>query len=161
MRWYAFPENARNRIAPPFRLLSSEGRPIALADYRGRSNLVLFFAHGLDCAPCRAALVAFAAHSADYRARAAEVLVVSPTMMDETLPATHVGPPVLSDPAGEVRRAYAALLPNGTGDDQVLLFVLDRYGAPYAALACPEADAPTLQQEVLEWLAFIEVQCPE
>jgi hypothetical protein len=42
-----------------------------------------------------------------------------------------------------------------------MLFVLDRYGAPYAALTGPELDDPGLQQEVLEWLAFIEVQCPE
>lgn len=67
---------------------------------------------------------------------------------------------LLADPEGETRGAYTALLPDGTAGD-ALLFVLDRYGAPYAALSCPEAGELAIQQEVLEWLAFIEVQCPE
>jgi peroxiredoxin Q/BCP len=161
MRWYAFPESARNRTAPAFRLMSGTGRPISLADYRGRSNLVLFFAHGTDCTACCTALAAFAAHRAEYRAQATEVLVVAPVPTDATPKPSYLEFLVLSDATGEVRRAYAALLPNGIGDDEVLLFVLDRYGAPYAALACPEADDPALQREVLEWLAFIEMQCPE
>ncbi len=160
MTWYAFPEGSRRRPAPPFRLPSSQGRLISLADYRGRSNLVLFFAHGMDCAACRRALERFAGHGADYRAQAAEVLAVLPRAIDEGLTPPIPGLLSLADPEGETHRAYAALLPDGGAGD-VWLFVLDRYGAPYAALAGPEADDPELQQEVLEWLAFIEVQCPE
>lgn len=160
MGWYAFPEEVRRRTAPGFCLPSNRGRPISLVDYRGRSNLVLFFAHGMDCAACRRALAEFAGTRADYRAQAAEVLVVSPDATERMPAPFDVELLVLCDPEGGTRRAYAALLPDGPGDD-ALLFVLDRYGAPYAALVCPEADAPALHREVLEWLAFIELQCPE
>ena len=160
MEWYAFPEDLRRRPAPGFRLPSSQGRLISLADYRGRSNLVLFFIHGADCAACCRAVEMFAGHRADFRAQAAKVLVVSPGTTDGMPAPLDAGLLVLADPAGEMRRAYAALLPEGGAGD-VPLFVLDRYGAPYAALACPEANAPALQREVLEWLAFSEIPCPE
>jgi peroxiredoxin len=160
MTWYAFPEGVRRRPAPHFRLVSVTGRYVSLADYRGRSNLVLFFAHGMDCAACRSTLAAFVTHAAEYGAQTAEVLVISPVTTDEAPAPFDTGFPVLSDPAGEVRHAYAALVPNGAVDD-VLLFVLDRYGAPYAATACPEADDPAIHREALGWLAFIEMECPE
>lgn len=160
MSWYAFPEHIRQRPAPNFCLPSSRGEPVSLAGYRGYSNLVLFFAHGVECAACRRALARFAGHRAGYRAQTAEVLVIAPGPADEGQTSSVSGLPVLTDPEGETRRAYAALLPEAS-PGEVLLFVLDRYGAPYAALACPEADGPALQQEALAWLAFIELQCPE
>jgi peroxiredoxin len=158
--WYAFPEGDRRRIAPAFRLTASSGKRITLANYRGRSNLVLLFVHGADCAACQAALKTFADHRADYQAQTAEVLIVWPAAPDRTPVPPGFGLPGLADPGGETRRAYAARLPTGLAGD-AMLFVLDRYGAPYAALTGPELDDPGLQQEVLEWLAFIEVQCPE
>lgn len=159
--WYAFPEDIRRRVAPRFRLSSSQGRPVSLTDYRGRCNLVLLFAHGTDCRACRHAVEVFAVHRDVYRVHAAEVLIVFPTAAETaSIPSFDGYPQVLLDPQGAVRQAYAALLPDASPVD-VLLFVLDRYGAPYAALACPEPDEAALRPEVLEWLAFIEVQCPE
>lgn len=161
MAWYVFPEGARRRVAPGLRLPSSQGRPIALADYRGRANLVLLFAHGADCSACQQAVEGFATHREAYRAQGAEVLVVFPaTTAEPSIPSLDGGLQALLDPKGEARQAYAALLPEASPED-VLLFVLDRYGAPYAAVACPEPDEAALRPEVLEWLAFIEVQCPE
>jgi len=161
MTWYAFPEDVRRRVAPAFRLSSSRGHPISPTDYRGRCNLVLLFAHGTECRACWQALEGFATHRDAYRAQGAEVLVVFPTAGEEALiPSPDSGLQVLLDPEGAVRRAYAALLPEASPED-VLLFVLDRYGAPYAAVACPEPHEASLRPEVLEWLAFIEVQCPE
>ena len=160
MTWYAFPESARRHIAPGFSLPSSRGHPVSLTDYRGRSNLVLLFAHGADCPACWQAVESFATHRDAYRAQGTEVLVVCPASAEEASLPSPDGLQVLRDPEGTVRRAYAALLPGASPED-ALLFVLDRYGAPYAAVACPEPDEASLRPEVLEWLAFIEVQCPE
>jgi len=90
-------------------------------------------------------------------------LVVVPTPVAELAVAETAEAypfPLLADPEGTTRRAYAALLP-GEPDEGAMVFVLDRYGAPYAALICPEPDDPALPREVLEWLGFIELQCPE
>lgn len=39
-------------IAPDFRLTDTTGNSFALSDYRGKSNVLLFFNEGLACAPC-------------------------------------------------------------------------------------------------------------
>lgn len=69
-------------------------------------------------------------------------------------------PVLLADPSGSTRRAYEAVLPV-VPQGQALVFVLDRFGAPYAAFASNEPDAPELQKEVQGWLAYIGIQCPE
>ncbi len=160
MIWYPFPEGLRRKPAPHFRLLSRAGEPVTLADYRGQFNLVLFFAHGIDCAGCRVAVENFIAHGAGYRAEASQVLVIAPAGADRAPASSIPEVIVLTDPGGQARRTYAALLPDSSAG-HVLLFVLDRYGAPYAALACSEAGDAAIQQQVLEWLAFIEMECPE
>jgi peroxiredoxin len=38
---------APGRPAPPFRLVSASGAEVALADYRGRRKVVLWFSKGL------------------------------------------------------------------------------------------------------------------
>lgn len=160
MAWYAFPEASRRYPAPDFCLLTSDNRWISRSDYRDRANVVLVFVHAAGCNACRQVVVQFARHYADYLARTAEVLVVWPGPVRDVPVVSLPGALHLIDVDGMTRQAYAALLPEATADD-VLIFVLDHYGAPYAALATPEADAPGFQQEVLEWLAFIEAQCPE
>lgn len=163
MEWFSFSHGQQHRPAPSFRLKSSRGEPVALADYRGRRNLVLLFLHRLDCPGCHAALQNLAKHRLEYQEHEAQVLVVVPTPMAEltVVETTEAHPfPLLADQEGVTRRAYAALLP-GEPAEEAMLFVLDRYGAPYAALICPEPDDPALPREVLEWLAFIELQCPE
>jgi hypothetical protein len=59
-----------------------------------------------------------------------------------------------------VRRSYRSLFATAVRDG-VMVLVLDRYGGPYAGLVVDEPDDPSLQSEILDWLAFIEIQCPE
>ena len=162
MRWHSFAEGDRWRPAPAFRLASAEGRLIALSDYRGRANLVLFFAHSAECPACRAALESFIARQADYRQQEAEVVIVLPTPEEAAALRSKLALPfpLLADPDGATRQAYARLL-NSTGEGDAMLFVLDRYGAPFVAAIAGEPDDPMLHGEILDWLAFIEMQCPE
>lgn len=66
---------------------------------------------------------------------------------------------MLADPENKVRCRYLELMPGGSQENVV--FVIDRYGAPYAALAGAEAGDPAVHEEILEWLGFIGIQCPE
>ena len=80
--------------------------------------------------------------------------------------------PVLADPGGRVRQAYAGLMDESlVNEGDTLLFVLDVYGAPYSAYVSALGSAlgsaqdglysPALHEDVLKWLEFIGMQCPE
>ncbi len=162
MRWFHFSHLQRDRPAPPFRLPSSLGRPVASADYLGRHNLVLLFLPGLDRTEYQTALESFAARRQEYEEQAAQVLVIfSGPRAESVLKEGGDFPvPLLADAEGSVRRAYAALLPEPVGEEP-MVFVLDRYRGPLAALSSPALDDPAVHREILQWLTFFEIQCPE
>ena len=166
LTWILFDEADHRRPAPYFRLPSALGRPVALDDYRGRDNLVLFFAHSVGCQDCVAALRSFASHMPAYNRQESVILAIFPDPVEEI----HVSGlldlpfPLLEDSGSAVRRKYAGLMAESlveAGD--VLLFVLDRYGAPYTALVGDELGigAEGFHRETLKWLEYIELQCPE
>jgi peroxiredoxin len=163
MKWHTFSEGQRRRRAPDFPLTTIQGRTVALDDYRGQHNLVLFFTHNGDCASCEALLRDFAARRADYRAQDAQVVaIVSATAANvgRLQAELNLSYPLLADPQADAHRAYMHLIPDEPGEKSAV-FVIDRYGAPYAALIDADPDDPTVHEEILDWLAFIEVQCPE
>ncbi len=120
---------------------------------------MLVFTHGVDCPACRAALGDFAAHRAEYGAQEAKIVPIMPNSLSDLEEMIYPFA-VLADPRGIVRQKYADLL-GVDPEKHVTVFVLDRYGAPYAGSALPEADDPALHAEILKWLDFIELQCPE
>jgi len=64
-------------------------------------------------------------------------------------------------PCGSVRQKYASLMaPHLVGESDVMLFALDNYSAPYACLVGPQPES-SAQDELLAWLRFIGIQCPE
>ncbi len=162
MRWFRFSHIQRDRPTPPFRLPSSQGEPVSPADYLGRSNLVLLFLPGLDSPGCRRALEHFAAHRQEYEEQATQILAIfSGPGAESVLKEGRDFPfPLLADPEGDVRQAYAALLPEPVGAEP-MVFVLDRYRGPLAALVSPELENPAIHREILQWLMFVEIQCPE
>lgn len=158
--WLSLDQGEMGRPAPSFSLTTNSGGAVSLQYFRGRRNLVLFFAHVDGCEPCRHLLVEFACRYDEYQLEDTDVLAILPAPPHD-LPGRKEFPfPVLSDPDGETRRDYAGLLPGDPGDD-ALLFVLDRFGAPYAAMSGEDLDAPDAQQEILNWIGFIGLQCPE
>lgn len=165
MTWILFDEADRYQPAPYFQLDGLDGSPVALDDFRGQENLVLFFLHSAGCTDCQAALEGFAARQKEYRLQEAVVLTIFPETMERLgrEPALREFPfPVLSDPRGETRRQYAGLMAEHlVGAEDHLLFVLDQYGAPYAALVEKAFTDPAFHQDVLRWLAYVSIQCPE
>lgn len=162
MEWFRFSHLRRDQPAPAFRLPSVQGMLVAPSDYHGRSNLVLLFLPGLDCPECRAALENFAAHRQEYEEQATQVLVILTNPDAEGALGQMEGFPfpVLADADGAVRQSYAALLPAPVGEEP-LVFVLDRYRGPQVALVGRDLDDPALHREILRWLTFFEIQCPE
>lgn len=127
-----------------FTLPDLSGTEFSLWDYRQRQPLVVVFAQ----AEGDAFLRDLAEHYAQYRRRGAEVLLVVTRE-----PAGRKWPfPVLLDGDGSVTARFA-------GDTPTVL-VLDRYGETFARLKSPGPGGID-HREVLEWLLFVESQCPE
>jgi peroxiredoxin len=169
MDWHIFTETERRTPAPAFRLPDSQGRTFAIDDNRGWGNVILFFAHHPDCPCCRETLNEFAARRLEYGADNAKPVVVLPSAPDVVATLDYPFPVLAGEHAAAWLR-YAEMLgvhdapggaPTGEGKPPVMFFVIDRYGSACAGAALPDADAPELHTELLEWLDFIEMQCPE
>jgi peroxiredoxin Q/BCP len=116
--------------APDFTLPDAAGRPVRLSDFRGRSEVVLFFYPKDDSPVCSAEACSFRDSHEAFREAGAEVIGVSADSADShrrfagrlQLPYT-----LLSDRGGAVRALYgvprtAGLFPGRT------TFVIDRAG---------------------------------
>lgn len=152
------------RIAPGFELRLLDGRTVTHRRYRYRSNLVLIFADGGEGALDRTALrdLQSLASAADlFGAENGKMLAVIGRPSD-AVPNIGGTPDldVATDPGSKLRQAYASRL-RVADRGQASLYILDRYGAPFAVLTEAELAAESTRAEVLSWLKFVELQCPE
>lgn len=149
-------------MLPHFSLLSSEGRRIRLSDYRGRHNLVLIFTGGSTRDISRRLLSDLARHYREFVREEAEVLAVVQRSRREAESIKRRGPlpfPVLADEDGQIHWAVGAL--TSDGKTTTTIFVTDRFGEIYAVYQRNEGNDLPPVMELLEWLRFIELQCPE
>jgi peroxiredoxin len=153
-----------NRFLAVFELPASDGRTVRLWDYRQRRNLVLFFHHGAGCLRCRGELSRFGRYYAAYRERDAEILAIGP---DEPARAAQLAAalklpfPLLSDSSGAVAARQQPLLQSDECPHAELprVLVSSRVEELWAAWApADDLDLPS-QQEVLDWLEFVVIQC--
>jgi peroxiredoxin len=158
-------DEADHRIpAPGFSLPSARGAAVSSSHFYERSSLVLLFLHGPDCAPCHVFLTHALERLEDYEAENAQLLAIFPSQSGslQALDSLLRGEiQCLSDPERLVREDYLSLLaPDLVGPDEVMLFVLDTYGAPYVCLKGGEPEIH-LHADLLGWLRYIGIQCPE
>lgn len=149
--------------APSLPLRNLEGGTVSVGDYRGRAALALVFLHGPACTTCRELAVAWTARQREMQALGAELLFVLPPAGDN--PAGNgrdrLDPArTLLDPGGQLRARYAGLLEFDT-TGQVLIYVLDEYGSPYAAWVGAEPDDSAIWYDLTRWLLYVSIQCPE
>jgi peroxiredoxin len=130
----------------------------------GEKTRVLLFVHDLYCHTCLSFLRSFRSRLTDYLSQGASVYVIFPesteSRVEFDLPIMN-GIDYLADNNHEVREAYVKLMTPGLVSPRaVLFFVLDSFGAPYV---CLSADEPSLDahQDLLGWLQYISIQCPE
>jgi peroxiredoxin len=161
MRWINLSGSENSIRAPYFRLLSASGEPYHLDQFRGRYNLILFFGHSLQCPACYEMLRQFSVLRDDYLDRNAKVLSI--WSQDEALimPTKKMidFPIILLDDQQITRRLYYDFIASEDRQD-AMIFVMDRFGSPFAAAVGDEFDI-TIHDEILNWLDFIELQCPE
>jgi peroxiredoxin len=158
-------DEADHRIpAPRFSLPDDQGSCVSSGDFYESANLVLLFLHGPGCAVCQSFLCEVSRRRADFAGEAARLVAI----YSQPVEALRGIPPVLrgeirhlSDEDGAVRKNYLDLMADGlVKPGEVMLFVLDAYGAPYACLKGEEPEISAID-DLLAWLRFISIQCPE
>lgn len=70
---------AVGRPAPGFRLPSAQGGDVALEDYRGRKNVIVWFSKGMACVFCRQHMSQLARLYPELVKRDTEVLEITPS----------------------------------------------------------------------------------
>ena len=151
------------RAIPIQALRRPDGAEFSIGPLRGRRQVALFLAHGADCLPCFGYARQLARQSeALAEADATPVIVVSGDADDaasEWRPHVAAQAELVADPDGSLKRAVAAA--TGVPVGAALVLVLDRYLAPRAVSAAPEAGGLTAPSEVTEWHRFVALDCPE
>jgi thioredoxin-dependent peroxiredoxin len=116
--------------APDFTLTAATGEPVRLADYRGRSEVVLFFYPRDNTAICSAEACSFRDSFQDFQDTGAVVIGISADSADSHrrfAERLHLPFILLSDPGGTVRARYRVprtfgLIPGRT------TFLIDKNG---------------------------------
>jgi peroxiredoxin len=101
---------AIGRMAPTFRLPSGQGPEVALEDYRGRNNVIVWFTKGMACPFCRQQMSQLARGYAQFRERGAEILEVTNTPSERArvyVQKFSLPFPYLCDPDMRIRRTWS------------------------------------------------------
>ncbi len=150
----------RGEILPGFTLPGIDGCSVSLESYRGRTNLVVVFAGDApDGSPVTVLLDDLGARPAALTREAAQVLV---GVTARPAAAPQLGRwafPVVLDDGARIHRSVGATDPAGRPAPAV--FITDRFREIFAAyLPGPGSTLPGAK-EILDWLVFINIQCPE
>jgi thioredoxin-dependent peroxiredoxin len=117
-------------VAPDFKLSSSAGREVSLSEFAGVKSVVLYFYPKDETAGCTKEACAFRDSYETFRDQGAEVLGVSSDSVDSHKKfAEHhsLSFPLLSDPHGNVRKAYGVPSTLGLLPGRVT-YVIDKQG---------------------------------
>lgn len=74
---------AVDTVAPNFRLASAQGQDIALEDYRGQRNVLLWFSRGLFCPFCRRYMAQLRLGYQELQTRNTEILQITCSTLEE------------------------------------------------------------------------------
>ena len=100
-------------MAPDFRLAAASGGDVALSDFRGRKNLLLWFSKGLFCPFCRRNMARLSQAYQQFQSSDAEILQITHNTADEARLYFRNYPlvaPYLCDPDRQVHLRYGIAL---------------------------------------------------
>lgn len=151
---------AKGHVLRDFQLCSSEGRTVLLSGYRGHSNTVVVLTGERGVAT--ELLSQLGMHKRDFAENETRVLVVVPGSQQrasELKQSLHSDFEVLADVGGQVHRSAGT--EDQTGHLLAAVYVTDRFGEIFAAYRAGQAESLPSAAEILQWVEFINIQCPE
>jgi peroxiredoxin len=133
------------QLAPEFTLTNQYGESVALADFRGRKNVVIMFYPFAFTGICTGELCELRDSRADFNEHDAEILSVScdtPHTLKVYAKQESIEHSLLSDfwPHGEVSQAYGVFLPE-KGFATRGTFVIDKQGIVRWSVINPPGEA--------------------
>ncbi len=153
---------APGEIMPDFTLASPGGEHLRISDYRGRRNLILIFSGTGDSETERRLLRKFSEIYSEFVREEAQVLAIvqGPKDQVEHLKKNEGLPfPVLADAHNR-----AHLLVGASGAEQngtPVVYVIDRYGEIRHVYHAEQPGHSPAAREALEWVRYINLECPE
>jgi thioredoxin-dependent peroxiredoxin len=96
-------------LAPDFKLHATNGQEITLSDFRGKSNVIVFFVRETSCIQCRIHVTQLGKMYDQFRGAGAEIIVILGEDVEKSKKyADGIGLPfpILSDPDRAVYQLY-------------------------------------------------------
>lgn len=153
---------AKGQLIRDFTLTSTLGRQVSLSDYRGCSNLVLVFAGGGAGRPDLKVLADIAADYALIQQEQAEVLAIMQCAREKAArikQEANLPFPLLVDEDGRIHRPAGAA--DEEGSPATAIYITDRFSEVFSVYRAAEGQTMPTSREIVEWLSFINSQCPE
>jgi thioredoxin-dependent peroxiredoxin len=149
-------------IVPDFALLSTMGARVRVSDYRGKRNIILIFCGAGRSKSVRSLVRQVSELYAEFVAEEAEVFAVVRGAGGEAedLKCNCDPPfPVLVD---RENRAHDLFGSPASGQDFLpLVCIVDRYGEVRHISRAGEPEASFGAPEILDWVRYINLECPE
>ena len=150
----------RGEIFPGATLQDIDGSAIVLESYRGQTNLVVVCAADkMEERPVSVLLEELAARKDELTSEAAQVLVAVTSRPAAAPERGRLAFPVLVDEGSYLHLSVGAT--DATGRPAPAVFVTDRFREIFAAYLTGRGSALPGAKDVLDWLVFINIQCPE
>ncbi|HJP58738.1 MAG TPA: redoxin domain-containing protein [Gemmatimonadaceae bacterium] len=148
------------RLFPDATLPSMDGSMLRLDSYRRDWNLVILMLGdgGLDDR-CAALLKELADLRAELEMEEARVIVIAAGAREEWVGEWPYPFSLAFDTDAQLHRQLAAI--NDSGRPEVLLCITDRYREIFAMARVGDEQWPARGMQVIEWLTFVNIQCPE
>jgi len=159
-----YPDKLKTREeAPYFSLPSSRKEEISLWQFKQKRNLIIIFYHGSKCTLCQKKLEEYSKIYEQAKELEAEILAISFDSTNEIEDYMRKIPlpfPVLSDNKQEVAEKYT-YKDYQRNSPVPSVFITDRFGVLYYQKISREATELPSGKEILDWLIFMNIQCPE
>jgi peroxiredoxin len=148
------------RLFPDATLPMEGGGSLSLGRYRARSALVvLMLGPGALAEPAARLLGQLADARAELEAEGGQVLVIVADAPERWQGAWPHPFPLAFDASAGLHQRVAAV--DAAGRPDVALYITDRFREVFAVLRPTSARWPASAHDVIEWLTFIGIQCPE
>jgi hypothetical protein len=141
----------RGDCLPDMEFVTIAGVRKRLSDFKGRKNLLVILT-GDDGDSLPAAMVTAAL---DINRHDGHVIVILPDPSPEAMRWPF---DVVADPDGAVRRRFSC---GDSGKPRLSVFTTDRWGEVAFACQTGQGDPAPAADDVLDWLRFVDQQCPE
>jgi hypothetical protein len=148
------------RLFPDATLPTVDGKSLSLDRFRPRWDLVvLMLGPGPLSGPAARLLGQLAEASAALASEDGRVVVIAADTPERWSGAWSYPFPLAFDASAGLHRRLGAV--DAAGRPDAALYITDRFREIFIVLRPGSASWPTSARDVIEWLTFINIQCPE